>query len=69
MSDPLEVEQLRARDMTKYQNPDGPSFEYLVDKGIKNGATREDALSSIIDSSNRTNAEYNKKFGIEKDKR
>ena len=69
MSDPLEVEQLRARDMAKYQNPDGPSFEYLVDKGIKNGATKEGALSSIIDSSNRTNAEYNKKFSVEKDKK
>jgi len=69
MSDPLEVEQLRARDMAIHQNPDGPSFESLVDKGIKNGATKEGALSSIIDSSNRTNAEYNKKFGIQKDKK
>jgi hypothetical protein len=30
MEDPEEVEQLRRRDLAKYRNPDGPTFEQLA---------------------------------------
>ncbi len=66
MSDPIEVENLKARDIEKYKNPDGPTFEYLVAKETNKGATKEEAWEYIIGSSNRTDAEYNKKFGINK---
>lgn len=33
MADPAEVELLRARDMAKYGDPDGPTLEHLIERG------------------------------------
>lgn len=64
MADPVEVEMLRARDLQKYQNPHGPTLEHLVNKNLKAGMAGDDIFEAIINSSNRTSKEYNKRFGI-----
>jgi RHS repeat-associated protein len=65
MANPEEVEQLRARDMEKYGNPDGPTFEDLVAKAGEEGYTGDDRYEYIVDSSYRTDDATNKKFGLE----
>jgi RHS repeat-associated protein len=65
MANPEEVEQLRARDMEKYGNPDGPTFEDLVTKAGEKGYTGDDRYEYIVDSSYRTDDATNKKFGLE----
>ncbi|WP_404365694.1 RHS repeat-associated core domain-containing protein [Marinobacter sp.] len=62
MEDPAEVEMLRARDMEVYQNPDGPTFDYLVEKNRSKGISGDDIYEEIVGSSNRTSKEYNEKF-------
>ena len=59
MSDPAEVKGLQARDLAKYGNPDGPTFEQLLEKNRKKGATGDDVYLGIIDSSQRTNKAAN----------
>lgn len=54
-----EVKTLQARDMKKYGNPDGPTFEYLLKKNTDNGLSLEAAYQSIIDSSSKTDTRYN----------
>ncbi len=54
-----EVKALQARDMKKYGNPDGPTFEYLVKKNTDKGKTLEEAYEGIIASSSRTSPVYN----------
>lgn len=64
MTNQAEVEMLRARDLAKYGNPDGPTFDFLVDKlrgvGIEGDAIHE----AIVDNSYRTDAELNRKLGL-----
>jgi len=67
MQNKEEVTALQARDTAKYGNPDGPTFEYLVKKGTSKGLSEEEAYQNIIGSANRTNAAYNKKFGVKKE--
>ncbi|MCI5139038.1 MAG: hypothetical protein D3922_11635 [Candidatus Electrothrix sp. AR1] len=67
MPDKEEVEMLRRRDMEKYGNPDGPTFEYLVEKNRQKGLEGDALYEAIIDSSGRTNAEYNARFGIKRE--
>jgi hemophore-related protein len=64
MQDKQEVADLQARDLEKYGNPDGPTFEQLVEKNIKDGLQGDAVYEAIISSSNRTSQEYNQKFGI-----
>lgn len=59
MSSPIEMKALQARDMLKYGNPDGPSFEYLVEKSVNSGMTKQQAYEKIITSSARTDDTYN----------
>ncbi|MFK7946248.1 MAG: LysM peptidoglycan-binding domain-containing protein [Saprospiraceae bacterium] len=59
MPEKSQVKALQARDMTKYGNPDGPTFEYLIKKNTDKGKTLEEAYQSIIDSSSRTDTKYN----------
>ncbi len=66
MQNKEEVKLLRYRDTKKYGNPDGPTFEYLVEKNRKKGMKGHEIYEAIIGSAKRTNAEYNKKFGIKK---
>jgi len=64
MADAVEVELLRERDMTKYGNPDGPTFEFLVERLRDAGLEGEAAYEVIIDESYRTNVELNNKLGL-----
>lgn len=66
MRDKEEVEMLRARDMKKYGNFDGPSFDYLVEKNSKKGMKGDSIYEAILGSSARTNAKYNEKYGVKK---
>lgn len=54
-----EVKKLQARDNAKYGNPHGPTFEYLLKKMRDKGMTTEAGYQSIIDSSSRTDKNYN----------
>lgn len=62
MSNKAEVSALQARDQEKYGNPDGPTFDYLVEQNRKKGMTGDAVYLAIIDSSDRTNAEVNKAY-------
>jgi hypothetical protein len=59
MQNKKEVKVLQARDTKKYGNPHGPTFEYLLKKSTDTGLTLEAAYQSIIDSSSRTDKQYN----------
>lgn len=67
MPNKQEVVDLQARDQEKYGNPDGPTFEYLVEKNRSKGLQGDAVYEDIIGSSNRTNKEYNEKFGVKKE--
>ena len=64
MTDPEEVEMLRARDIAEYGNEEGPTFEFLVqewrDAGLKGNAI----YVAIIEGARRTNKGVNKKLGL-----
>ncbi|PRQ03033.1 hypothetical protein ENSA5_19720 [Enhygromyxa salina] len=62
MSSKLEVAQLRARDRAKYGDPDGPSFEYLVEKNRQQGLEGDAIYEAIIESAARTNEKVNARF-------
>jgi hypothetical protein len=62
MLDKREVEDLRARDLKLYGNPDGPTFEYLVREAEKSGLAGDDVFEWIIKGAQRTNVEINKRF-------
>jgi hypothetical protein len=64
MTDPVEVDLLRARDIAKYGSPDGPTFGFLVER-LKEAGLEEDRIyEAIIDNSYRTDAELNRKLGL-----
>jgi len=67
MQNKQEVIDLQARDQEKYGNPDGPTFDYLVEKNRKKGLEGDAVYEDIIGSANRTNQEYNEKFGVKKE--
>lgn len=60
MASEFEVKALQGRDQKKYGNPDGPTFEYLVEKGRKKGKSDDDVYASIIESSQRSDRKTNK---------
>jgi len=64
MSDAQEVEELRKRDLEVYGNPDGPTFEQLVERQRSKGVTGDAVYEAIIESSQRTNEAMNKRFGL-----
>lgn len=64
MVDPLEVELLRQRDMAVYDNPDGPTFEFLVEKLVEAGLEGDAIYEAIIEGSYRTDAGINKLLGL-----
>ena len=51
MKDPRQVEELRKRDLEKYGNPDGPSFQYLIRQGTKLGLKGDKIYEAIIEGS------------------
>ena len=62
MEKPDEVELLRRRDIKFYGNPNGPSFEYLVEQAMARGLQGDDIYQSIINSSSQTDERINKKL-------
>jgi hypothetical protein len=59
MQDKEAVSALQARDVEKYGNPDGPTFEFLMQLNTDKGLTVEEAYQAIIDSSSKTDKRYN----------
>ena len=64
MQNQQEVADLRARDQEKYGNPDGPTFDQLVQANRAKGLEGDAVYEQIIKSSSRTNKEYNDRFGV-----
>ena len=64
MQDSEAVAALRARDREKYGTPDGPSFEYLADRGRAKGLEGDAVYESIIESAQRTDAATNRSLGL-----
>lgn len=61
-----EVDDLRKRDQEKYGNPDGPTFEHLVESAKKKGVTGDAIYEGIVASSQRTDETTNAAFGVKK---
>ncbi|PWC54732.1 hypothetical protein [Azospirillum sp. TSO22-1] len=64
MRNKQEVAVLRARDREKYGNPDGPTFDQLVAQNREKGLQGDAAYEAIVGSANRTDAGYNKTYGV-----
>ena len=64
MQDSTAVLALRARDREKYGTPDGPSFDYLVERGRAKGLEGAALHESIIESAQRTDAATNRSLGL-----
>ena len=65
MANEVEVNLLRARDQKKYGNPDGPTFEMLVEAKRAKGLEGEDVYTAIVAGSQRTDAQVNQACGIQ----
>lgn len=61
MQNKTEVEGIQARDLGKYGNPDGPTYDYLVKKSTDKGLSKEAAYKNIIASSSRVSPVFNAK--------
>jgi hypothetical protein len=66
MASASEVEDLRKRDQEKYGNPDGPTFEQLVESGKKKGESGDAVYEGIVASAQRTDDLVNRAFGIKR---
>lgn len=55
MENPVEVEDLREHDRRVYGNPDGPTFDQLVQEGHQRGLQRDEVYERIISGSQTTN--------------
>ena len=64
MADPTDVELLRARDMAVYGNPDGPTFEFLVEQGCRAGLEDPAIYEAIIEGAYRTDVGTDRRFGL-----
>ena len=64
MAEKSERELLRARDVTKYGSPDGPSFEFLIARLKVAGIEGDAAYEAIIDGSYRTNMVIDRLLGL-----
>ncbi len=64
MQDQEAVKGLEARDRVKYSNPDGPTFEYLVERARAKGLAGDAIFESIIESAQQTDAATNRSLGL-----
>ena len=64
MQDPAAVTALQDRDRAKYGAPDGPSFEFLVERAAEKGLTGDAIYASIVESAQRTDAATNASMGL-----
>jgi hypothetical protein len=62
MENPTEIEDLRERDRRLYGDPDGPTFDQLVQESLRRGLRRDEVYERIIVGSQTTNREVNKLF-------
>jgi hypothetical protein len=66
MASASDVDLLRQRDQEKYGNPDGPTFDQLVDQNKKKGAAGDAVYEAIIASAQRTDEAFNAAFGVQR---
>lgn len=64
MQDAAALEALQLRDREKYGSPDGPSFEYLLERGRQKGLAGDELYESIVASAQRTDAATNRSVGF-----
>ncbi|WAS92668.1 hypothetical protein [Nannocystis punicea] len=64
MSDATELGALQERDRAKYGNPDGPTFEWLIERARAKGLEGDAAYQSIVESAQKTDAAVNKGMGF-----
>lgn len=64
MHDQQAVEVLEARDRVKYGTPDGPTFEYLVERARAKGREGDAIFESIVESAQQTDAATNRSLGL-----
>jgi hypothetical protein len=64
MQSTAEVDMLKQRDQAKYGSPDGPTFDWLVEKAKGKGLTGDAIYQEIIESAQRTNEDVNKALGL-----
>jgi hypothetical protein len=62
MENSSEIEQLRARDLRIYGNPDGPTFEQLVDALRQNGWSGDEVYERIIQGAQTTNPDVDEQL-------
>lgn len=63
MADAAEVTLLQERDREKYGGPDGPTFEWLVEKARAKGLEGDALFESIVESAQRTDGDVNRATG------
>ncbi|WP_298424428.1 LysM peptidoglycan-binding domain-containing protein [uncultured Kordia sp.] len=59
MADKARVKEFQNRDLKKYGNPDGPTFEQLMEKCSKKGLSTAECYQDVITSSSRVSTVYN----------
>ncbi len=64
MQDQEAVKGLEARDRVKYSNPDGPTFEYLVERARAKGLVDDASFESIVESAQQTDEATNRSLGL-----
>ena len=57
---------LRERDLRLYRNPDGPTFDRLVQDNLQRGFRIDEVYERIIGGAQTTNREVNKLFEANK---
>lgn len=64
MGKQLEIKLLQKRDLAKYGNSDGPTFDFLVEKYEELGLVGDEIYEAIIETSMEMNIGVNKRLGL-----
>jgi len=64
MPDPSEAELLRQRDVAVYGDPDGSTFEFLVEELTRVGLEGDEIYEKIIEGASRTDTDINRSLGL-----
>ena len=62
MENPAEIEDLRERDRRLYRNPDGPTFDQLVQERLQGEIRQDEVYERIISGSQATNRDVDEIF-------